>query len=205
MEGGTLSKYYLGIDQSKRSTGCVLLDDTGEMVDFTLICEALADNEMLLRVQWYTFRHWIDAVTDSLVDLKAGLIEGLAFGAVGGSKDFLAGLQWYFRAQFLGEYNFSLGTVPVTMWRSKVLTKEEQRDAKAAGKDGLKWAVFNKLPATVRTQFANYVELHRDEINRAKDAKTKLGSKSKKYLEAMWDLADAYFIAQHCLQLYVGK
>lgn len=191
-------QYYLGIDQSKRCTGCVLLNENGIMVDYLLICESVLDNEQLIVSQFATMCAWLERTLEEDDKLFA-MIEGLAFGAVGSGKDFLAGLQWYFRTRFMILYNH-LGTVPVSMWRSKVLSKDEQREAKAEGKDGLKWAVFNKLPAHVRKQFADYVEEHKDAINAAKTG-AKKGSTSKKYVDGMMDLSDAYYIAHFCLSI----
>lgn len=200
--------YYLGIDQSKRSTGCVLLNDKGELHSFRLICNSELDNEDMLIYQFAELSYWISENIDEVEDSVKGLIEGLSFGSVGSGKDFLAGIFWYLKARFKtlygGDYGGFLGTVPVSMWRSKVLTKEEQKEAKASGKDGLKWAVFNKLSATTRKQFADYVEMHKDQINKAKDPKIKAGSKSKKYTDAMWDLADAHMIAQHCFKQFIN-
>jgi hypothetical protein len=169
-----------------------------------LICNSTLDNEELLIFQFSEMSAWLSLFLEKGDTLQA-LIEGLAFGAVGSGKDFLAGLQWYFRARYKVVYESHLGTVPVSLWRSKVLTKEEQREAKAAGKDGLKWAVFNKLPAVTRKLYADYVEEMKDEINMAKDSKLKPGSKSKKYVDALQDLADAYFIAQFCFKLSTSK
>jgi hypothetical protein len=182
----------------------VLLGPEGELIGSILICNSKLDNEELIVYQFAKMTEWLLGFLED-EDTLAALIEGLSFGSVGSGKDFLAGLQWYFRARFKVEFATYLGTVPVSLWRSKVLTKEEQREVKAAGKDGLKWAVFNKLPAVTRKQYADYVEILKDEINMAKDSKLKPGSKSKKYVDALQDLADAHFIAKHCFNLSITK
>ena len=139
-------EYYLGIDQSKRSTGLVLVDQEGALIDYKLLSNTQLDNEELILWQWEELTEFVNDNTNSPMELKGALIEGLSFGSVGSGKDFLAGLQWYFRCQMKDGYGLFLGTVPVSMWRSKVLTKEEQKEAKALGKDGLKLACFEKLP-----------------------------------------------------------
>jgi len=188
---------YLGIDQSKRSTAAVLLDKKGTLIDYTLINEPDDEVELII-TQWFYLTRFIRENICSHEDIKGALIEGLAFGAVGGSKDFLAGLQWYFRARMRDDYGVFLGTVPVSKWRAVVLDKAEQREAKAAGKDGLKQAVVNKLPEDVRSAFADYVEACKDRILLAKYPQSKPGSRSTRHQEALYDLADAYFIADYC-------
>lgn len=181
-----MSKFYLGIDQSKRSTGCVLLNEEGGFVDCLLIFEPKIDNEELIIHQWSCLDSWLEEMLKSRGRIAGALIEGLSFGSVGSGKDFLAGLQWYFRAQFRDDYGIFLGTVPVTMWRSKVLTKEEQREAKAQGKNGLKEAVFAKLPLNIQGRF--------------KEVAKKYGKK-----DSIYDLSDAYFISLHRFNLSTSK
>lgn len=170
---------YLGIDQSKRSTGLVLLDNDGELKDFRLICPSMNLDGVELgayQLDWYS-----DFLYYNGLDLnppKVALIEGLSFGAIGGAKDILAGLNWAFRIHSLKHYKFYLGVCPVSQWRSKVLSKEEQREAKQT-KDGLKKFVVNKLPVDVREAFTEYV-------------KSKCFKK-----DSLYDLADAYFLAKH--------
>jgi len=200
-----LSKFYLGIDQSQRCSGFVLLNSKGELHASKIVASTLSGLEEMLIFQFSELCSFIDTYVDSDEDEVFGLIEGLAMRGAGNYLTFAAALQAYYRTRFLTLYGNHLGTVPVTMWRSKVLTKEEQREAKAAGTDGLKWAVFNKLPATTRKQYADYVEEMKDEINMAKDSKLKPGSKSKKYVDALQDLADAYFIAKFCFNLSTTK
>lgn len=184
---GVTPLYYLGIDQSKRSTGLVLVDQDGALIDYTLLGNAKLDNEELILWQWEGLVKFIDDNTSCVEDVKGALIEGLSFGSVGSGKDFLAGLQWYFRCQMQDGYGLFLGTVPVSMWRSKVLTKEEQKEAKALGKDGLKVACFEKLPWEVQEAFKDYVQ--------------KMGTKKGSWA----DLTDAYWIAQHCKKVSINK
>ena len=181
---------FIGTDQSKRSTAAVMLNPDGSMKDFTLICLADEDEELILK-QWEYFDDWVcqNAFPENL---KGALIEGLSFGSVGSGKDFLAGLQWYFRSQFKACYGLFLGTTPVSQWRSKVLTKEEQREAKKEGKDGLKKACVAKLPADVRERFSEYLAEHEQELRKVKKSLWK---------DCIFDLCDAHFIAQYRLSL----
>lgn len=180
-------EYYLGIDQSKRSTGLVLVDQEGALIDYTLLSNTKLDNEELILWQWDKLVNFLDdGVCDSLL-VKGALIEGLSFGSVGSGKDFLAGLQWYFRCQMQDGYGKYLGTCPVSMWRSQVLTKEEQREAKKLGKDGLKIACFEKLPFDIQESFKNYAR--------------NIGAKKT----AIYDMCDAYWIAQHCKKVSISK
>lgn len=184
---GVSPSYYLGIDQSKRSTGLVLVDQGGELVGYKLLSNTKLDNEELILWQWEELVHFLSDNTSSHEDVKGALVEGLSFGSVGSGKDFLAGLQWYFRCQMRDAEGLFLGTVPVSMWRSKVLTKEEQKEAKALGKDGLKIACFEKLPFDTQESFKSYARC--------------VGAKKT----AIYDITDAYWIAQHCKKLFTSK
>lgn len=189
----------LGIDQSKRCTACVVIESDGSLEDCELICAPQGlEGYDVIDYQWDKFCLFYESLGD-IVDSAA--IEKLALNASGSSKDLLAGLNYGFQWQANKAYGLFLGVVPVTSWRSKVLDKDEQREAKASGKDGLKWAVFNKLPATVRKQFADVVEEAKDYILQAKDKKWKPGSKSMVYQTALWDLADAYWLARYLLTI----
>lgn len=183
---------FLGIDQSKRSTAAVLLNPDGSLRDFTLICLADEDEKLILS-QWFVFDNWMDSALGERERVAGALIEGLSFGSVGSGKDFLAGLQWFFRAQFRDCYGLFLGTVPVSMWRSKVLTKEEQREAKAAGKDGLKKACVAKLPAPVFERFDKYLKENEISLRAVKKSLWK---------DCIYDLTDAYWIGQYRLSLH---
>ena len=181
---------FLGVDQSKRSTAAVLLNPDGSMKDFTLIVRAEED-ELLILQQWADFTTWLNP-TRNEGDIRGALIEGLSFGSVGSGKDFLAGLQWFFRARFRHTYGLFLGTTPVSQWRSKVLTKEEQREAKKEGKDGLRKACVNKLPVEVKERFDVYLKEHEVELRKVKKSLWK---------DCIYDLSDAHGIAQYRLSL----
>lgn len=180
---------YLGIDQSKRSTGMVMLDNNGSLKDFRLICPSMTLDGVEL-VQ-YQVLHYADfLLKNGITEVKhptVSLIEGLSFGAVGSAKDILAGLNWCFRYASLNGFGFFLGVVPVSQWRSKVLSKEEQKEAKTLGKDGLKKAVVAKLPDDIRVAFTEYV-------------------KSEGYKkESLYDLVDAYWISRYAFGIESAK
>lgn len=169
---------YLGVDQSKRSTGIVLLDNDGDLKDFRLICPSMTlDGVELMQYQVKKYRDFLHKNSLDLNPPKVALIEGLSFSAIGGAKDILAGLNWGFRYETSEHYGFYLGVVPVNQWRSKVLSKEEQREARKT-KDGLKKAVVDKLPLEVGNEFQDYVKLKH----------------FKK--ESLYDLADAFWISR---------
>jgi hypothetical protein len=179
---------YLGIDQSKRSTGMVMLDNNGNLKDFRLICPSMTLDGVELGD--YQIDQYDDFLYKNNINInkpKVALIEGLSFGAVGSAKDILAGLNWGFRLHSLRYFKFYLGIVPVSQWRSKVLSKEEQREAKAIGKDGQKKAVVAKLPDDIRVAFTEYV-------------------KSKGFKkESLYDLADAYWISRYAFGIDSAK
>ena len=179
--------YYVGIDQSKRSTGVAIIDENEQIKGFTIIANVVDDGVPLIRHQWDSLLTLMQLTIHDFGQLRGGLIEGLSFGSVGSGKDFLAGLQWIFRYNFEDVFGLHLGTVPVSMWRSQVLTKAEQREAKAEGKDGLKRAVYNKLPEQARQFVDGFV---------AQEGLKKT---------AIYDGADAYFIAVHCKKVLSNR
>lgn len=179
--------YYLGCDQSKRSTGLALVDHEGALIDYALLSNTKLDHEELMLWQWEGLTRFLSDNLNSPYELKGSLIEGLSFGSVGSAKDFLAGLQWYFRCKMKEGYGKHFGTITVSGWRSKVLTKEEQKEARAQGKDGLKAACFDKLPWEVQEAFKEY------------------SRKVKGKNDGWADLTDAYWIAQHCKKLFTSK
>lgn len=189
----------LGIDQSKRCTACVVIEMDGSLEACTLICAPQGmDGFNVIDYQWEAFCDFWESIEG---EVETAAIEKLALNAKGSSKDLLAGLNYAFQWQADKEFGLFLGVVPVTSWRSKVLSKEEQRVARTEGKDGLKWATYDKLPAAVREAFDLYVEEHKHYILQAKDKKWKPSSKSNVYKLALLDLADAYWLARYLLTI----
>jgi len=193
----------VGVDQSKRSTGVVVLDNNGNMVGFKLITPPIEiDNEILIDYQWAKIRELFESVGSNHIDGVA--LEGAAFHALGKANDLLWGIQWYVRTRLKVEYpDISIGIINVATWRSTLLTKIEQKEwkIKYGGKIGLKHAIVSKLPPDVRIIFENYLINHKEEINAVKVKDWKPGSKSREYEKCIFDLADAYGIAFYRLSL----
>lgn len=174
---------FVGIDQSKRSTAAVCIDSAGELVDFIVISPPMyLDGVELLVYQWakldtfvYNYHKYLEGIA----------LEGLSFNSVSSDKDLLSGLFWHLRTMLFVEYpSIPVGVCPVLAWRSKVLSKEERKALSLVKvKDGLKKAVVGKLPFGVRVKFEEYIR--------------ERGLKK----ESIWDLADAFFIAQYRLGL----
>lgn len=177
----------ISIDQSKRSTAQVVLDAAGNMPHFEVICPPKrVDEEELLT---YQMRYL--GITASLVKPNGYVIERPAYGAKGSSKDILAALFWMMRCFALEKTGKPASIIPVTSWRSWVLSKEEQREAKK-DKDGLKKAVVAKLPENVWRQFDEYLYKNEAYIRAAKGSQWK---------DSMYDLADAWHQGQYRLSL----
>jgi len=192
----------IGIDQSMKSTAVVALNLKGEMVDFGLIIPPSSLNKE--ETIHYIWEPLYFTIGKNYGVIKGIAIEGLAFSAFGNTKDLLYGIQWYVRTRLKVEFpEILVGVINVQTWRSCILTREEQRLYKTKyGKIGLKIGVVEKLPNEIKMQFDKYLELNKDEINACRVKDWKPGCKSKKYLESMYDLADAWGIATHRLKLY---
>lgn len=163
----------VAIDLSMRSTGIVRMTTNNKLIDFKVISNKKLDFEELL----------IWNADEILNFCKRGNLsyvafEGLSLGGASGFKDMIQGNFWHVRCTIRKHYGdkFPIGSIPVLSWRSKVLTKDERKDAKKV-KEGLKIFVVNKLPAHIKTNFENYIKKHN------------LSPKS------IYDLADAYHIA----------
>lgn len=169
----------VGVDQSKRSTAVVAISDKGYLIDFMLICPAIElDNEELLIYHYDELFFFLDKYDNKE---KVLAIEGLSYGSVSSSKDLLAGLFWYIRTRLKVMYpDMLVGVIPCASWRAKVLSKEERQEiSKLKVKDGLKKATVSKLPFSVRVRFEDYIRQN----------------SFKK--ESVYDLCDAYWIAQY--------
>lgn len=179
----------IGIDASLRSTGLVAIDDEGNLVDAEIIAASKTfDGEDLLLYQVKQIIRFVERNKKGLVGVA---IEGLSFGAVGSRKDLLAGVYWSIRLALRYKFpTLPIGSVPVSAWRSKVLTKEEQKLCRSSGvKDALKKATVDKLPQEVRDIFECYIRsCLMDCFNNVKGT-------------SVYDLTDAYFIAQYRLSL----
>lgn len=176
----------IAIDLSLRSTGLTCISNSGELLDFEIVTSKKEeyDNEELLLYNASNVCRFISNCELNLNESINGIaIEGLSFGGIGGKKDVLQGNFWVLLTHLKTYFNdIPVGKIPVLSWRSKVLSKEEQREAKKT-KDGLKKAVIDKLPADVNPRFEKYLE------------ETKLPKK------CLADLADSYFLGQYRLSL----
>ena len=176
-------------DISLRSSGLTALDMEGNL----RICEIVAskkedlDDENLLI---HNAQRVVDFIKDArkLGKIEGIVFEGLSFMSVSGDKDKLYGNLWHMRCEVRKAFpDIPMGVVPVTTWRSKALSKEEQRYWKAQGKDGLKLGVVDKLPADVKLVFEEHLVYK--------------GMKQLKSKNPMFDLADSYFLAKYRLGL----
>lgn len=112
-------------------------------------------------------------------DVYGVAIEGLSFMSKSSFRDLICGNFWNLRCSIRSyNENIFIGIIPVLTWRNRILSKEERKEV-CKIKDGLKISVVNKLPLYVKDSFLKYIE------------KNNLPEKS------IYDLSDAYFIAQH--------
>jgi len=171
---------FIGIDQSKRSTALVCINDEGALKNFLVIAAPMSvDNEEMLEWQWNEIRFFVRYCETTFGDIKGIAIEGLSFNSSSSGKDLLAGLFWYIRTMLYLQ-GYRVGVIPVLAWRSKVIAKDERKAISALKhKDGIKKATVAKLPFEVKAQFETYIRDH------------------KLKQQAIYDLCDAYFIAQY--------
>lgn len=184
----------IGIDQSKRSTAIVALDDNGELMDFALVTPPLEyDKEILINYQWEIISCFMTAHKPTAIAL-----EGAAFAAGGASSDLLWGIQWYIRTRTFVEFpDVPIGIITPASWRASIVHAKEQKEFKQryGGKIGLKHAVISKLPQNVRSAMNNYLDMHKHRLQAAKGYVA--GGTSKEYLTGLHDLADAWGVARH--------
>lgn len=195
---------YIGIDQSKRSTAIVCLDDEGEMVDFHLVTPPFnLDKEELIHYQWTTLSKFISEQLS--YDQVCFALEGAAFAAGGSASDLLWGIQWYIRTRIHVEYpGYLIGIITPATWRSSILATDEQRRFKEqyGGKIGLKHAVVSKLPQDTHEKLISYIRDNIQYINISKGYKPDANRKDA--WDALFDLADAWGIARHRFMLSKG-
>jgi hypothetical protein len=181
----------ISIDLSLRSTGVCALGPNGTLEDFTLITPEETHEDLLCGIS-DEILEFISACrhTTGFVPTRGFVIEGLSFNSFSSSKDVIAGNFWNLRCDLFRFYpSVPIGIIPVTSWRSWLLTKEEQKEAKLDKKDGLKKACVAKLPDGVRKQFEGYLYTREfpESLRKNKDHQEK----------ALYDLTDAYFIGKY--------
>lgn len=174
----------VSVDLSLRSSGVCILDSKGNLIDFKIVAPSVKEfnNEELLN---YIAKDIIGFVSQYEKNLKAVVIEGLAYAGKSSCKDMISGNFWHLRCSLKERFgDIPCGVVSVSEWRGYVLNKEEQKEAKIRDKKtGLKNACVSKLPLEVREEFVRYI----------RDSKMKR--------ESIYDLVDAYFLGIYRLTL----
>lgn len=170
------------IDLSLRSTGVTVLDQQGNFVDCLLVTPSPKqwnDEELLI----YIAEQIVDFLNN--FKLSAIAIEGLSYNSFSSEKDKIGGNFWHLRCVLKELYpGVPIGIIPVTSWRSFLLSKEEQREIKKIGaKDGIKKACVYRLPKNVEEQFSSYM------------------SKGKFPSKCLYDLSDAYHLGKYRVTL----
>lgn len=88
--------YYMGIDQSYTSTGMVLIDPRGNMVNHTVVSSLKADGDYFNRAKIVAemVSNQVEVNREFITDDLTVALEGLAFGMRGTTLQQLAGLQF---------------------------------------------------------------------------------------------------------------
>ena len=176
----------VSIDLSLRSTGVVLLDTDGSVVDCLLVTEESEEEELISTIS----NKIMDWIRDRSSTIRGVVIEGLSYNAFSSQKDLIAGNLWYLKTSLYTKFPWlPVGIIPVSLWRSSVLTKPEQKEAKLDKNDGLKKACVDKLPTDVAKFFKDYLDTYKFPFSLSK----KKGYKDK----ALFDLTDAYFLGRY--------
>ena len=180
-------KYLMGIDQSIRSTGIVIVDENLKLIESQLIVtlkDTKEDNQRLEMI--YEIKNQFFDILKKYNDIDI-YIEGISFSSNSKVKDFLIGLQYYLRMS-LYESNYYSKIISVQHWRNKILKnrydKEYLKELRKSKPD-YKELCYSLLPEDVKK---NFMETEKNIDKEYKDFKLK----SKKYQ----DLTDAYFICE---------
>lgn len=172
----------VSIDLSLRSSGVVVLNTEGSLVDFMLVTPSVSGykDEMLLT---YISNEIIDFIYTR--EINAIVIEGLSFNSFSSEKDKINGNFWHLRCELAEEFpDAPIGIIPVTSWRASVISKAEQKEIKkVSDKDAVKKACVARLPEEVLNRFTEYLQEN---------------GHSKK---GLYDLTDAYWLGQFRLSL----
>lgn len=185
----------ISIDLSLRSTGICAFQE-GELIDFTIIASATGNEKTKTHLPVFNGEDLLIYNADKINEfinhqdkyaLDGIVIEGLSFGGLSGNKDILQGNFWYVRCE-LHRCCFGIipiGIVPVTSWRSKTINKIERSEAleKYGKKTYLKKGVYDKLPEEIKMRFQEYI------------------TKNKLKKDAVYDLADAYFLGIYRIKM----
>lgn len=174
----------MSVDMSMNSTGVCILDAENKLIDFGII-------KTINRIDKGKFEQIIDdedriiEVVEQITsyfepyDIRRVVIEGLSYYGKSAKKDVIAGMFWCLKTELRKEFPHVLvGVIPVLSWRSKILTRQESKEAKnkySPKADAIKIATVEKLPITVRNRFISYIK------------NNKLPKKS------IYDLTDSFF------------
>lgn len=102
----------LGLDQSYTKSGLVVLNEQGEMIDFTIISSDVNQQEFTRAM---SIASKIQQFTDSH-NITNAMMEGLAFGSRGDATRMLAGLQFTIATylKVISKQHLSIEIVPPT-------------------------------------------------------------------------------------------
>jgi hypothetical protein len=114
------------------------------------------------------------------------VIEGLAYGAVSSTRDAICGMHWHIRCEVAHHFpEVAIGVISPSEWFARAVTKETAKTYKASGdKRWRKNVVFDALPAPLQDAFRSLVQ-----------------DKCPKKKEAVYDLADAFFLGKYRMTL----
>jgi hypothetical protein len=198
---------YIGIDLALRTTGIVFLDNDGAFLHCGLVTSdpKTTNNEDLLLHNYGRVMNIFDmSIKFKHESIEVVALEGLSFNSPSMSVDLIAANHWQVRS-FLHSNNIPIMIIPPKSWQKNVvtketlaewakdwpvtrakrgtkLTKEEQKinnKSKAEIRKLTKDHIYNSVPLDIRKQFEEYVV------------------KSKLHKDSLFDLADAYCLANH--------
>lgn len=171
--------YHASLDVSMRSTGIVILDDDGNLIDKNIVSNPDEDNEELLDKNSKDITGFLKQF-----ELTTISYEGLSFQGKSAKRDLIDGNYWHLRWSLKTHFpHCDIFIIPVERWRKQVIPLERKRELKQLIKDGeMKKANWHKnecvrvLPDDIRENFEIFVE----------ERKLKKGS--------IYDITDAYWL-----------
>lgn len=175
------SHMIVSLDISMRSTGIVILEETGRLESCCIVANKdILDEELLERN--------VEDVLEFLLPYKEQInhivIEGLAFGAKCKRADMLFANYWFIRCFLRREFgdDVTYDIYPVTAWRKTFISKERAREVKLKKENKKGWQkgeCVSLLSGDVRERFEKYIK----------------ENKVKK--DGIYDLTDSFLMAKH--------
>lgn len=194
---------YIGIDLALRKTGIVILDKDGSLNFFSIVFsdpKTVNDEDLLLHNKtkiWSAMPHRYRKADVAL--------EGLSYNSVSADHDLISANHWITRMTLKEFSNLTVNIFPPKAWQKSIVTKEflltlapdypivrakkglkltkEQVSANSKSKLAIRKAskekILNSIPKDIVAKFEAYV------------ATNKLSK------DAIYDLTDAYCLAQH--------